>query len=83
MPKNHDKNEENGKTPIRKNRVYKSNATCKICSKVFPDSWKLKRHEKIHIKSGELPEPTEEPEEEVVKPETKVVEDSRLLRPPR
>ena len=56
-------NQKNGNTHVRKNRVYKSNTTCKICSKVFGDSWKLKRHENIHIKAGELPEPTEESEE--------------------
>ena len=62
--KSHGKNWKNGKTHTGKNRVYKKNATCKICSKIFRDSWKLKRHEKVHIKAGELPEPTEEPEEE-------------------
>merc|ERR1712110_1081375 len=32
---------------------------CQICNKSFKDSYKLKRHEKVHIKIGELLEPTD------------------------
>ena len=38
-----------------KKRIY----NCTICSKSFKDNYKLKRHERIHVKSGELPEPSE------------------------
>ena len=45
--------------PIKKKRPKKSHF-CKICAKTFRDSYKLKRHEKVHIKAGELAEPSEE-----------------------
>ena len=45
--------------PIKKKRPKKSHF-CQICSKIFRDSYKLKRHEKVHIKAGELAEPSEE-----------------------
>ena len=32
--------------------------TCQICDKAFQSNWKLKRHEKIHVKAGELLEVT-------------------------
>ena len=44
--------------PIKKKRPKKSHF-CKICAKTFRDSYKLKRHEKVHIKAGELAEPSE------------------------
>ena len=39
-------------------KKVKKNCICQICNKGFRDTWKLKRHEKVHIKAGELPEPT-------------------------
>ena len=45
--------------PIKKKRPKKSHF-CQICAKSFRDSYKLKRHEKVHIKAGELAEPTNE-----------------------
>ena len=38
----------------------KKNFFCQVCNKAFRDNYKLKRHEKIHIKSGELVNPTED-----------------------
>ena len=39
---------------IKKNKM-KNNCICSICNKCFRDSWKLKRHIKVHIKAGDLP----------------------------
>ena len=44
--------------PLRKKRAKKI-FICQICSKSFKDNYKLKRHKKVHIRSGEIPEPTE------------------------
>ena len=35
-------------------KEQKKNFICPICNKGFPNNWKLNRHEKVHIKSGEL-----------------------------
>ena len=32
----------------------KKNCICRICQKSFRDNYKLKRHEKVHIKAGEM-----------------------------
>ena len=46
-------------------RTRKKNFLCKICNKTFKDNYKLKRHEKVHIKAGEMPEePEHEPDVE-------------------
>ena len=45
--------------PLRKKRAKKI-FICQICSKSFKDNYKLKRHKKVHIRSGEISEqPTE------------------------
>ena len=44
--------------PLRKKRAKKI-FICQICSKSFKDNYKLKRHKKVHIRSGEIPEPNE------------------------
>ena len=41
--------------PLRKKRAKKF-FVCQICSKSFKDNYKLKRHKKVHIRSGEIPE---------------------------
>ena len=38
----------------------KKNFVCQVCNKAFRDNYKLKRHEKVHIKSGELVNPSED-----------------------
>ena len=38
----------------------KKNFFCQVCNKAFRDNYKLKRHEKVHIKSGELVNPSED-----------------------
>ena len=40
---------------------------CQICNRSFRDSWKLKRHEKVHTKADELSEPTDFPLKEGMK----------------
>ena len=40
---------------VRKRRIKKS-YFCHLCNKTYRDSWKLKRHVKVHIKAGDLPE---------------------------
>ena len=40
-------------------KTTKNNFTCQICEKAFQSNWKLKRHEKIHVKAGELLEATD------------------------
>ena len=52
--------------PLRKKRAKKI-FICQICSKSFKDNYKLKRHKKVHIRSGEIPEPTESISSEVDK----------------
>ena len=47
---------ENSDSVIHKKKV-KKNHVCQICNKAFRDTYKLKRHEKVHIKTGEIPEP--------------------------
>ena len=42
----------------------KKNYNCSVCNKSFKDNYKLKRHERIHVKAGELPEPEPEAEPE-------------------
>ena len=41
--------------PIKKKRLKKT-YICPMCSKIFKDNYKLTRHQKVHIRSGELPE---------------------------
>ena len=48
------------------------NFMCQICSKSFGDTWKLKRHEKIHVKSGELSKPSNSTSEENILKEEKM-----------
>merc|ERR1712066_459178 len=41
-------------TPSKKER--KKNYNCTLCNKSFKDNYKLKRHNRVHIKAGELPD---------------------------
>ena len=47
---------EDSDSVINKKKM-KKNHFCQICNKAFRDTFRLKRHEKVHIKTGELPEP--------------------------
>ena len=40
-------------TKVRKKRAKKS-FICRICQKPFRDNYKLKRHERVHIRAGEM-----------------------------
>ena len=54
---------ENTAGPIKffkKKEDKKKNFFCQVCNKAFRDNYKLKRHEKVHIKSGELVNPSED-----------------------
>ena len=57
----------------------KQNCICQICNKGFRDTWKLKRHEKVHIKAGELPEPTYFSMQESVVNKVKETSDKHLI----
>ena len=35
-------------------KILNKKYSCQICSKTFIDTYKLKRHEKVHVKTGEL-----------------------------
>ena len=45
-----------GKNDTVRKRKVKKIYFCHLCNKSVRDSWKLKRHIKVHIKAGELPE---------------------------
>ena len=49
---------------LKKVRIKKF--PCQGCDKGFTDGWKLKRHEKIHIKTEEISEPKYVPMDEKV-----------------
>ena len=59
---------------IKKNKM-KNNCICSICNKCFRDSWKLKRHIKVHIKAGDLPAGADV----FIKKEAKPVKERRIL----
>ena len=42
--------------PLKKKRLKKE-YICQLCSKSFKDNYKLNRHQKVHVRSGELAEP--------------------------
>ena len=50
-----DDNFDNDDNKVRKRHF------CQICNRSFRDSWKLKRHEKVHKKADELSEPPDFP----------------------
>ena len=37
-------------------KTVTKNFKCEICHKAFRDNWKLKRHEKVHVKATDEPE---------------------------
>ena len=55
-----DNNLDSNNPLIGKKEDKKKNFLCQVCNKAFRDNYKLKRHEKVHIKSGELVNPSED-----------------------
>ena len=53
----------------------KTGISCQICDKSFKTSYKLKRHEKLHIKAGKLPQNYHE------QLETKIVKRRKSITP--
>merc|ERR1712079_274904 len=45
-------------------------AVCRVCKKIFRDKYHRKRHEKVHIKTGDLPPDSPEPDSKTPKGKT-------------